>query len=144
MSTPRKKKPSRKDQQQNAQYSYTLGETLRLTKLADSAAQENNRPNTDNKNPPAGGRRSTDRDFNRLHIHWNSLSTREQDVTILVCKGYEDAKIASILNISFTTVRSYLKSVFQKTNVRNRKQLIVRFSRFRFPRDIAPDIPPDI
>jgi DNA-binding CsgD family transcriptional regulator len=140
MSTPRKKKDSRKDQQQNNQYSYVLGENLHLTRSKHTATQENDVPNPH----PARGRRSTDRDFNRLHIYWNSLSPREQDVTILVCKGHEDAKIASILNISFTTVRSYLKGVFHKTNVRNRKQLIVRFSRFRFPRDIVPDIPPDI
>ena len=128
MSTPRKKKPSRKDRQQNTRYSYVLGDSLYLKKPEDTAAQE-----TDlSSEIPAGGRRSTDRAYQGLAVYWNSLSAREQDVTILVCKGLADAEIATRLNLSVATVRSYLQHVFLKTHVRNRKQLIVRFANFDF------------
>ena len=136
MSAPRKKKPSRKDQQQNTQYSYVLGDHLHLTKLENTAARENDLSD----NIPAGGRRSTDRSYKGLAIYWNSLSAREQDVTILVCRGHSDAEIAMRLNISIATVRSYLQHVFLKTHIRNRKQLIIRFAGFEFPRNIPPNI----
>ena len=140
MSTPRKKDPSRKDRQQNTQYSYILGDTLHLTRSEDSAARENDLSNAEGKSFPAGGRRSTDRNYKGLAIYWNSLSAREQDVTILVCRGHSDAEVASRLGLSVATVRSYLQRVFLKTHIRNRKQLIVRFANFEFPRTIPPDI----
>lgn len=136
MSPPRKKKSSRKDQQQNSQYSYILGDTLHLKKLENIAAQENDLSNK----IPASGRRSTDRAYKGLTVYWNSLSAREQDVTILVCKGLADAEIAARLNLSVATVRSYLQRVFLKTHVRNRKQLIVRFVNFDFPHNPIPNI----
>jgi len=135
MSAPRKKKPSRNGRPQKAQYSYILGDTLHLKRLEHPAAQENPISNF-----PAGGRRSTDRNYQGLYVYWNSLSAREQDVTILVCKGHSDMQIASQLEISVATVRSYIKNVFLKTYVRNRKQLIIRFAGFDFPRDITPNI----
>ena len=140
MSPPRKKKPSRNDQKPKNQYSYTLGENLKLTRRIDPAAQEKHTSHTEDKKVPAGGRRSTDRNYKGLYIYWDSLSMREQDVAILVCKGHSDAEVAERLGISITTVRSYLRRVFFKTHVRNRKQLILRFAKFDFPRDIPPHI----
>ena len=140
MSPPRKKNTSRKDQKRKTQYSYILGENLKLTRRADSAAQENRTENSEERQVPAGGRRSTDRNYEGLYIYWDSLSAREQDVAILVCKGLPDAEVAERLGISITTVRSYLQRVFFKTHVRNRKQLILRFAKFEFPRDIPPHI----
>jgi len=136
MSPPRKKKPSRKDRQQKTQYSYILGESLHLKRLEHTTAQETDRPN----DLQAGGHRSNNEVHKGLTVYWNSLSTREQDVTILICKGFADAEIAAQLNLSVATVRSYLQRVFLKTHTRNRKQLIVRFAGFDLPRDIPPDI----
>jgi DNA-binding CsgD family transcriptional regulator len=136
MSPPRKKKSSRKDLKPKAQYSYILGEKLHLTRRKDPAARENRLSQTEDNKVLAGGRRSTDRNYKGLYIYWDSLSTREQDVTMLVCKGHSDAEVAERLNLSVTTVRSYLQRVFLKTLVRNRKQLILRFAKFEFPRDI--------
>jgi len=140
MSPPRKKNSSRKDQKPTNQYSYILGENLHLTRKVDPAARENRTANSEEKQVPAGGRRSTDRNYKGLYIYWDALSAREQDVAILVCKGHSDAEVAERLSLSIATVRSYLRRVFFKTHVRNRKQLILRFAKFEFPRDIPPHI----
>jgi len=140
MSPPRKKNSSRKDQKPKNQYSYILGENLHLTRKVDPAARENRTANSEKEQVLAGGRRSTDRNYKGLYIYWDSLSAREQDVAILVCKGHSDAEVAERLSLSITTVRSYLRRVFFKTHVHNRKQLILRFAKFEFPRDIPPHI----
>jgi len=140
MSPPRKKNSSRKDRKLKTQYSYILGENLKLTKLIDPATQENHTSHMEDKKVLTGGRRSTDRNYKSLYIYWDSLSAREQDVAILVCRGHSDAEVAKRLSLSIATVRSYLRRVFFKTHVHNRKQLILRFAKFEFPRDIPPHI----
>ena len=97
MSPPRKKNSSRKDRKSKTQYSYILGENLKLTRQIDPAAQENHTSHTEDKKVLAGGRRSTDRNYKGLYIYWDSLSAREQDVAILVCRGHSDAEVAERL-----------------------------------------------
>jgi len=138
MSAPRRKKTSRKDPKQNTLYQHILGDPLRLVQHRDPAVQENRSLNDPDSSLLAGGRRSTDRYLGGLSIFWDSLSSREQDVTILACKGDTDAEIASRLGLSVSTVRSYLQHIFFKTRVRNRRHLILKFAQFRFPRDIPP------
>ncbi len=48
-------------------------------------------------------------------IHWSSpLSERERDVLRLLRKGYKQAQIASELNLSMSSVKTYLKRLTQK------------------------------
>jgi DNA-binding CsgD family transcriptional regulator len=129
---PRKRKSSRKDPEQKRHYHSILSVPLQLADPNDLTTREKRSSHTQDTRFPAGGRRSTDKRFDGLQILWGTLSTREKDVAFLVCRGESDAEIAARLNLSYSTVKSYLQNVFFKMHVRNRKQLIVKFANFDF------------
>lgn len=129
MSTPRKKNSSRKDQKQNNLYSYVLGENLRLTRPENTAAQEND---LSSNNIPAGGRRSTD-----IHVigrldNWEKLSSREKEVTYLVCQRKRNNEIAAEMGVTVGTVNSYLNHIYNKLDLRSKMDLFHMFYNFDF------------
>jgi DNA-binding NarL/FixJ family response regulator len=138
MSTPRKKKPSRMGPQQTNKYSLTLDSSLHLINRTDTATQETRSSKNQSGSALSGGRRSTDKVSFDLYHRWLSLSPREQEVTVLVCKGLTNEQIALWLKLSVSTVKSYLQNVFFKVGVRNKTELRLEFVNFDFKRDTLP------
>jgi DNA-binding CsgD family transcriptional regulator len=60
------------------------------------------------------------------------LTNREQSVTRLVCRGLSTREIGARLRISENTVQDHLKSVFDKTGVRSRRELVAAILREQY------------
>ena len=56
-----------------------------------------------------------------------SLSTREEEVLILLSKGYANKEIAEKLSISTETVGSHLKHIYDKLHVRSRAEAVAKY-----------------
>jgi DNA-binding NarL/FixJ family response regulator len=61
--------------------------------------------------------------------HQESLSRREEEILRLLAKGYRYKEIADALAISFETVRSHLKNIYDKLHVRSRTEAVVKYLR---------------
>lgn len=56
-----------------------------------------------------------------------ALTTREEEILVLLTKGYSNKEIADILNLSIETVRSHLKNIYTKMHVRSRAEAVARY-----------------
>ena len=63
----------------------------------------------------------------RTTLEAQNLSPREADVLSLVAKGYINKEIADKLGLGLETVRSYLKSIYEKLHVRSRTEAAMKF-----------------
>ncbi len=57
------------------------------------------------------------------------LSKREEEILNLLVKGYRYKEIAEALTISFETVRSHLKNIYDKLHVHSRTEAVVKYLR---------------
>jgi DNA-binding NarL/FixJ family response regulator len=57
------------------------------------------------------------------------LSRREREILDLLVKGYRYKEIADTLLISFETVRSHLKNIYDKLHVHSRTEAVVKYLR---------------
>jgi DNA-binding CsgD family transcriptional regulator len=61
-----------------------------------------------------------------LIVRAYALSSRERELLQLVLYGYSTSEIASTLCITANTVQDHLKAIFEKVNVRSRRELVAR------------------
>ena len=61
--------------------------------------------------------------FDVLVQRWETLSSREKQVTALVCLGYTNKEIGLKLSISPETVRTHVKNALTKFNLQKRAEL---------------------
>jgi DNA-binding NarL/FixJ family response regulator len=54
---------------------------------------------------------------------WKSLTSREQEVTALVCQGYSNAAIAVRLSLSLSTIKTHVHNILKKWGVKSRVDL---------------------
>ena len=62
-----------------------------------------------------------------------SLSAREEEVLILLSRGYANKEIAEKLGLSVGTVCSYLKRIYEKMHVHSRMEAVARYFPSRTP-----------
>ena len=68
----------------------------------------------------------------KVRYLWRLLLPREQEVTALVCLGYDRKQIAVMLEISPETVKTHLDNIFRKLGVRTTKHLTAIFRGWDF------------
>lgn len=69
---------------------------------------------------------------NEMERRWASLSHREQQVVALLCLGYRNHEIAKTLVIAPETVKTHLQRVFDKFDLRSRKELRLALKNWDF------------
>ena len=57
----------------------------------------------------------------------NTLTSRELEVMNLLIKGYHNPKISELLCISEHTTKAHISSIYEKLQVSNRIQAILKF-----------------
>lgn len=67
-----------------------------------------------------------------MERRWVSLSHREQQVVALICLGYRNHEIAETLVIAPETVKTHLQRVFDKFDLRSRKELRLALKNWDF------------
>lgn len=65
------------------------------------------------------------------------LTAREEEVLVLLSKGYSNKEIADRINLSVDTVRSHLKHIYEKMHVRSRAEAVARYMTSKFA---APEL----
>ncbi len=55
-----------------------------------------------------------------------SLTAREEEILLLLTRGYSNKEIADRLNLGIETIRSHLKHIYEKMHVRSRAEAVAR------------------
>ena len=56
-----------------------------------------------------------------------SLTAREEEILLLLSRGYSNKEIADRLSVGTETVRSHLKHIYEKMHVRSRAEAVARY-----------------
>jgi DNA-binding NarL/FixJ family response regulator len=61
------------------------------------------------------------------HTEASSLTKREQEILAHLAKGYRDKEIGDMLSISVPTVRTHVRNIYEKLQVRSRAEAVARY-----------------
>ena len=61
------------------------------------------------------------------------LSAREEEVLVLLSRGFSNKEIAEKLGLSIETISTYLKQIYKKMHVRSRTEAVARYLTARSP-----------
>ena len=64
--------------------------------------------------------------------HWQSLSRRQQQVAALTCLGYTNRQIAARLGLAPSTIKTHIKSIMYKFNLRSKMELVLALRAWDF------------
>ncbi len=67
-----------------------------------------------------------------LFDRWSALSPREQQVAVLVCRGYTNNEIAARLGVAPTTVKTHVKNVLTKYHFHSKDELRIALENWDF------------
>lgn len=67
------------------------------------------------------------RDKRTAKSELSGLSPRQEEILRLLAQGYVPKEIADRLKVSITTVRSYLRLIYQKLHVQNRTEAVIKY-----------------
>jgi len=62
---------------------------------------------------------------NNSSYYLKLLTTKEKEIALLVCEGLSNIEICEKLDISVNTVKTHLKKIYEKLNVKDRLALVI-------------------
>jgi len=63
---------------------------------------------------------------------WETLTTRQQQITALICLGYTNPQIAAKLHLSVPTIKTHVQNIFHKFDISRRVKLANLLSAWDF------------
>ena len=109
--------------QQENKNTFSLDVSSIQLRRNDFAIQANRSLEESNSEKPTAGESPSD-PLERFYSRWDSLSFREQEVDALLNLGYDRKQTAEMLSVTDETVKSHIKSIFEKFGVHTVKHLV--------------------